>query len=66
MTLCQKLDLFTVVLREPVANKIKYLSNKSNYQNDQSKSNKNKTHKSLLSNFFLSQIVKDVIILEMR
>ncbi len=28
----------TVVLREPVANKIKYLSNKSSDQNDQSKS----------------------------
>ncbi len=27
-----------VVLREPVANEIKYLSNKSNDQNDQSKS----------------------------
>jgi hypothetical protein len=30
--------LVCVVLREPVANKIKYLSNKSSDQNDQSKS----------------------------
>jgi len=31
-------DIAIVVLREPVANKSKYLSNKSNDQNDQSKS----------------------------
>jgi len=34
-----------VVHREPVANKIKYLSNKSNDQSDQSKSKWEKTHK---------------------
>ena len=34
-----KYKICIVVLRELVANEIKYLSNKSNDQNDQSKSN---------------------------